>query len=81
MEKEPTKRTKTKTTHLLASAAVSIVVVIQERVFALEHAVWRHSPSSRAAVDISILQMELPDNTLDNGRSICVKQPYLDKIS
>eukprot|EP00957_Ditylum_brightwellii_P199284 15191155-Ditylum_brightwellii.AAC.1 len=36
---------------------------------------------SRAAVDIIILQMELLDNMLDNRRSICVKQPYLDKIS
>eukprot|EP00957_Ditylum_brightwellii_P103856 7911736-Ditylum_brightwellii.AAC.1 len=41
----------------------------------------KYRRSSRAAVDISILQMELPDDTLDNRRSICVKQPYLDKIS
>eukprot|EP00957_Ditylum_brightwellii_P072227 5490650-Ditylum_brightwellii.AAC.2 len=37
--------------------------------------------SSRAAVDISILQMESPDNMLDNKRSICVKQPYFDMIN
>eukprot|EP00957_Ditylum_brightwellii_P180781 13772011-Ditylum_brightwellii.AAC.1 len=37
--------------------------------------------SSRAAVDISILQMESPDNILDDGRSFCVKEPYLDKIN
>eukprot|EP00957_Ditylum_brightwellii_P012633 954962-Ditylum_brightwellii.AAC.1 len=40
----------------------------------------KNSASSRATVDISILKIELPDDHLDDGRSICVKQPYLNKI-